>query len=169
MPEIREYQPHIDAAGVRACLVELQDHERTLDPALIEGEAMADAHLAHLLDRCREYDGRIFVAIDGGHVVGMVCVWGRVPPYGPDDVPFDHAFVSDLAVLATHRRHGIGRALLERAESFARERGVAYLRVGVRARNTGARRLYISTGFAEDRIELVKLLASLASGGSESR
>ena len=35
-----------DAAGVRACLVELQDHERALEPLLAEGAAMADAHLA---------------------------------------------------------------------------------------------------------------------------
>jgi ribosomal protein S18 acetylase RimI-like enzyme len=160
MPEIREYQPDTDRAGVRACLIELQDHERAMEPALREGAAMADAHLVHLLARCDEYDGAIFVALDAGDVVGVVCVWGQVPPYGPDDVPLDFAYISDLAVLATHRGRGIGRALLECAEAFAHERGAASLRVGVRTRNAGARRLYATVGFTEDRIELVKPLTA---------
>jgi len=157
MLEIRLAGPD-DAAGVRACLVELQDHERALEPALTAGDAMADAHLAHLLEHCRIYDGALLVAVDGGRVVGVACVWGRVPPYGPDDVPADHALLSDLVVLAGHRGRGIGRALLERAEAFARERGAARLRVGVRCRNAGARRLYAAAGFTEDRIELAKWL-----------
>jgi ribosomal protein S18 acetylase RimI-like enzyme len=158
MFEIREYLPESDTRDVRACLVELQDHERGLEPALLEGDAMADDHLALLVERCRTWDGRIFVAVDGARVIGIVCVWARVPPDGPDDVPHDHAYVSDLAVLGTHRRSGIGRALLERAEAFARERGATTLRVGVRSHNAAARRLYRAAGFAENRVELAKPL-----------
>jgi len=160
MPEVREYQSGTDAPGVRACLVELQDHERALEPALTEGAAMADAHLAHLLDRCGAWDGRIFVALEAERVIGVVCVWARVPPDGPDDVPLDHAYLSDLAVLAAHRGRGIGRALLERAEAFVRERGAQVLRVGVRSGNVAARGLYAAAGFAEDRVELTKSLAA---------
>lgn len=158
MLEIREYRSESDMSDVRACLIELQDHERALEPALLEGAAMADAHLAVLVERCGAFDGRIFVALDTGSVVGVVCVWARVPPDGPDDLPFDHAYLSDLAVLETHRRRGIGRALLQQAEAFARERGATILRVGVRATNAIARGLYTSTGFTESRIELVKAL-----------
>jgi ribosomal protein S18 acetylase RimI-like enzyme len=160
MFEIREYRPETDMPDVRACLVALQDHERGLEPALLDGEVMADAHLAVLLERCRSWDGCIFVAASGPRVIGLVCVWARVPPDGPDDVPHDHAYLSDLAVLGAHRRAGIGRALLERAEAFARERGATTLRVGVRSRNTAARQLYTSAGFAESRVELAKPLAS---------
>ena len=124
---------------------------------------MADAHLSYLIERCRDWEGCLFVAVDGARVVGVVCVWGRCPPDGPDDVPLDHAYISDLAILATHRRRGIGRALLDRAEVFARERGATTLRVGVRSRNAAARQLYASAGFADDRIELAKPLAP--SGG----
>lgn len=158
MFEIREYRPETDTADVRACLVELQDFERALEPALLAGDAMADAHLALLLDRCLAWDGRIFVAVDGARVIGMACVWARVPPDGPDDVPSDHAYLSDLAVLAPHRGAGIGRALVERVEAFARERGATTLRVGVRAHNAAARRLYRAAGFAESRIDLAKPL-----------
>jgi ribosomal protein S18 acetylase RimI-like enzyme len=168
MPEIREYRPGMDTPGVRTCLVELQDHERTIEPALIEGAAMVDAHLAYLVERCRDHDGCIFVAVDGARVVGIVCVWARVRPDGPDDVPLDHAYISDLAVLAAYRGRGIGRALLERAEAFARERGGGTLRVGVRSRNAAARRLYASAGFAEDRIELAKPLTASGARGKGS-
>ena len=158
VPDIRDYEPGPHAAGVRACIVELQNYERTLEPALLDGEAMADVHLAYLVDCCRDYDGRIFVALTGARVVGFACVWTRVPPDGPDDIPIDHAYISDVAVIADLRGRGLGRALLQRAEAYARERGAAYLRVGVRAGNAVARQLYAAVGFTEDRIELAKRL-----------
>jgi hypothetical protein len=48
---IRDYEPR-HHQQLRACMVELQDFERCLEPALPEGEQMADAYLAFLFEKC---------------------------------------------------------------------------------------------------------------------
>jgi ribosomal protein S18 acetylase RimI-like enzyme len=153
---IREYEPSRHRGQLRACVVELQDFERGLEPTLPKGEAMADRYLAHMLDRCAGAAGRIFVAEEDGAVVGFVGVLARVVPE-PDEAQA-YAYVSDLVVLPAYRRRGIGRALLERAEAYARGEGARVLRVGVLAKNEAAAGLYRSLGFGDYTIQLNKPL-----------
>ena len=153
---IREYEPSRHRGQLRACVVELQDFERGLEPTLPKGEAMADRYLAHVLDRCAGGAGRIFVSEEEGAVVGFVGVLARVVPE-PDEAQA-YAYVSDLVVLPAYRRRGIGRALLERAEAYARGEGARVLRVGVLAKNEAAARLYRGLGFSDYTIQLNKPL-----------
>jgi len=153
---IRGYEPSRHRGQLRACVVELQDFERGLEPTLPKGEAMADRYLAHVLDRCAGGAGRIFVSEENGAVVGFVGVLARVVPE-PDEAQA-YAYVSDLVVLPAYRRRGIGRALLERAEAYARGEGARVLRVGVLAKNEAAARLYRSLGFGDYTIQLNKPL-----------
>jgi ribosomal protein S18 acetylase RimI-like enzyme len=153
---IRDYEPAQDRRRLRSCVVELQDFERALEPALPKGEAMADRYLAYMLERCAGTAGRIFVAEEDGVVVGFVGVLARVVPE-PDEAQA-YAYVSDLVVLPAYRRRGIGRALLERAEAYARREGAGTLRVGVLAKNEAAGRLYRSKGFSDYTIHLNKPL-----------
>ena len=153
---IREYEPVRDRTALRSCVVELQDFERGLEPGLPKGEEMADRYLAHMLQRCVEASGRIFVAEEGGAVVGFVGVLGCVVPE-PDEKQA-YAYVSDLVVLPAYRRRGLGRALLEQAEAYARAMGARALRVGVLARNDDAARLYRRLGFGDYTIQLNKPL-----------
>jgi hypothetical protein len=69
MTSIRLYRSGQDRAAVRACIVELQEHERALDPRMPEGEAMADECLEHLRRRCAECAGTILVADVDRHAV----------------------------------------------------------------------------------------------------
>ncbi|MBM3523268.1 MAG: GNAT family N-acetyltransferase [Alphaproteobacteria bacterium] len=66
--------------------------------------------------------------------------------------------VSDLMVRTAHRRRGIGRALLDAAEAYARAAGAAVLRINVLARNDGAAALYGRAGFADRLHQLSKRL-----------
>jgi len=154
---IRDYDPARDRAAVRACFAELQDVERGLEPVLPEGHAVADAYLDFMFARCAEWDGAVFVAEEDGAVVGFICVWARVPPDDPSERRFS-AHVSDLVVLPAWRGRGIGRALIARGEAYARARGAERLRIGVLAKNEGARRLYAATGFHEVYVLLAKAL-----------
>jgi len=144
---------------VRACFVALQEVEHGIDPAAPRGEAVADAYLDRMFARCATWSGHVFVAeLDGG-IIGFVCVWGRVPPQEPDEPQADYAYVSDLVVLDAWRRRGIGRALLERAEAYARSLGMDAIGIGVMAGNQNARALYEARDYHEVHVELRKSLA----------
>jgi len=143
---VREYR-EVDAAGLRECVVALQEFERTIDPRLRPGEAMADAYCEHIHARCREASGQVFVAEANGAVVGFVTILAREPFTDLDDPPGTYAVITDLVVLPDHRRSGIGRQLLECAEAFARAAEAQGLRIAVLAANGVARRLYLRAAY----------------------
>jgi GNAT superfamily N-acetyltransferase len=153
---IREWSPGRERATLRPLVVVLQDFERGLEPTLPGGEAMADAYLTFLVERCARFAGRMFVAEEAGGAAGFVCVLTRVPPDGPDDAIEEYAYVSDLVVCPEHRGQGLGRRLLARAEAAARESGARSLQIGVLARNRVAHELYRRMGFGDFQVRLVK-------------
>jgi GNAT superfamily N-acetyltransferase len=144
---IREYRES-DSAAVLECIVALQEFERTLDPRIRPGETMAEGYFEQIRTRCRKAAGYIFVAELDSRVVGFVAVLTRESFTDLDDPPGTYALVTDLVVLTPHRRRGIGRQLLGRAEACARAAGATQLRIGVLAKNAGARRLYLEAQFA---------------------
>ncbi len=156
MALIREYQPSTDAHPLRACFVELQEHERGIEASLLPGEEIADGYLDRMFSRCAALDGRVFVAEVEGGLCGFVCVWGKVSPEELDEDPRPYAYVSDLVVSAPHRRRGIGRQLLDHAEAYARTVGAGRLRIGVLAGNADAWRLYRACGFEDYLVQLRK-------------
>lgn len=123
-----------------------------------EGRAMVDAYLALTFARSRMWQGKIFVAEIGGEVVGFTCVWGRVKSEEPDDNPADYGFISDLLVRSAYRGCGVGYKLMRAAEKYARECGVAVLRVQALAANAGATGFYARNGFSQFQIEMAKRL-----------
>jgi ribosomal protein S18 acetylase RimI-like enzyme len=155
---IREYDRARDAAGLRACFVELQEYERVLDPELLPAEQIVEPYLERMFERCRSWRGKVFVADVDGALAGFVCVWSKVPQEELDQDPREQAYVSDLVVVAGQRDRGIGRELLQRAEEYARAEGAPALGIGVLARNTGALVLYRELGFSEYLLQLKKNL-----------
>ena len=65
----------------------------------------------------------------------------------------DEAYIEYIAVAAGHRGRGLGRALLAKAEEWARQRGKRCLSLHVSATNTRARSLYERFGFVEKKTE----------------
>jgi uncharacterized protein (TIGR00290 family) len=163
-PRVRDYDPSRDAAALRACVIELQEFERRLEPDLPPGERMAGPYLERLHERCARHRGRLFVAEREGRLVGFAGVLAELPQEEPDEPDEPYAFLSDLVVLPEARRAGVGRALLARAESYARHAGARVLRLDVLARNAGARALYAAEGFRERLLRLEKRLDSAGSG-----
>jgi uncharacterized protein (TIGR00290 family) len=163
---IRDYDPARDAAAVHACFRELQEYERTLEPDLPPGEAVTPAYLALLFERSARHRGRLFVAEREGRVIGFCAVQAAVPEEEPDNPPGPYALLSDLVVLPEARGAGVGRALLERGEAYARAEGATVLTLTVLARNRAARTLYAAAGFRERLLSLEKRLDSAGTGGA---
>jgi ribosomal protein S18 acetylase RimI-like enzyme len=143
-----------EMSALRACVVELQESERALEPTLPPGEAMVDAYVAQMVDRCARWSGRIFVAEVDGRVVGFVSVVAEVPQDELDEPPGPIAYVTDLVVGSDQRRRGVGEALLRHARAHAEQGSATELRIGVLSRNEDALRLYRRFGFRDYRVEL---------------
>jgi len=152
---IREYRPE-DAEAVKACIIELQDFCKQIDPQIADGRTVADKYLAYLLRQCAETEGKIQVVESDHQVIGMVCVFARVQSEAADEEAYEYAYISDLVVLAANRDRGIGRSLLNHAEKYARSRGATILRINVHAGNAVARDLYLESGFKEKVVTMQK-------------
>jgi RimJ/RimL family protein N-acetyltransferase len=97
------------------------------------------------LKSIRRYpDAAVFVAETPEAIVGRLSV-------GRDPHPASH-HVADLGLMVakSHRRRGVGSALLEAAVGWARSRGVQKLELHVFPHNEGAIRLYEQFGFEQE-------------------
>jgi len=92
----------------------------------------------------RHADAAVFVAEDGGEVVARLSVQRDNHPASR------HVADLGLMVAASHRRQGIGRALLDRCAAWARESGVRKLELHVFPWNEAAIALYESFGFVRE-------------------
>lgn len=92
----------------------------------------------------RHADAAVFVAVDGDRLVGRLSLARDPHPAS--------AHVADLGLMvsASHRRRGIGRALLDAAVKWARMVGVNKLELHVFPWNEPAIRLYERYGFERE-------------------
>ncbi len=88
----------------------------------------------------------ILVADRDGEVGGFIEASVRMPE-GPEDVDQPWCGINNLAVRATWRRQGIGRALMRAAEEWAQRKGLTQTRLDVYEFNGGARTLYEHLGY----------------------
>lgn len=155
--KVRGYQDK-DAGVLRECIAQLHDFERTLEPDRLPGEEMADKYIEYLWKETKDKEGQIFVAEVEGKAVGIVAT--RV-----EDKDFDliHKvikclYISDIAVLKEYRGKGIGRALMRKAEGYAKSKNLTCLRLGVFPNNKIAMSLYEQEGYRIYDLVMVKEL-----------
>lgn len=135
-----------DAEGLGSCLDAAYAHHR---------ERIAD--LPPMSENCAEEiaEHLVWVAVSGGRIVGgLVLV--------PDD---DFMLLANVAVHPDLRGRGLGRRLLTLAETEARDRGYAELRLTTHADMPETLQLYarngwLQTGRVGNKIRMRKALAS---------
>ena len=101
---------------------------------------------AFLADRLRQGDSIILLASVGGTAVGFVQLY---PTFSSVSIGRS-LILNDLYVAEAGRRHGVGRALLERAAAVGRESGALYLELATAVTNLPAQRLYERAGWIRD-------------------
>jgi GNAT superfamily N-acetyltransferase len=89
----------------------------------------------------------IFLAVLEGAVVGQIHLEIQDPGGLPILAPRKAVRVADIVVTPAFQRRGVGRALMQRAKLWAKERGAQELALSVRAFNKGAMKMYLAEGF----------------------
>jgi GNAT superfamily N-acetyltransferase len=65
-------------------------------------------------------------------------------------------YIGELVVAEHAARRGIGRALIDAADTWARAHGLAHLTLHTGACNANARSFYAALGFAEEEVRLTR-------------
>jgi GNAT superfamily N-acetyltransferase len=85
-------------------------------------------------------------ALDGGTMVGFA----SAVRYAHPDKKRAQFWVNELAVVESHQRRGLARAMMALLAQTARDAGCFEMWVGTEVSNTPARRTYESAGAVED-------------------
>jgi GNAT superfamily N-acetyltransferase len=95
-----------------------------------------------LQEATESHDSVVLVAEDGGHLVGFLTAYLDL-----HSVRFGHrVWVEDFAVHPDRRSEGIGKALLDAARAWARERGATHLELDSAEARKDAHRFYEREG-----------------------
>ena len=144
-----------DAEAVTRLWMALGAHQVPFDPAfaLRRDERAWDA-ARQVVDRLlADADSAVFVAECEGRV-GALCIVrsARAPAVAAEEV---RAEISDLFVEPDRRRAGIGRALVEQALAWARERRIPRITLRVAAANAEGQAFWRALGF-EDLMDVLQ-------------
>ena len=110
--------------------------------AALAGELGYPTTANEVAARLEDPDLEVLVAEAGGEVVAWVDIADRTTLYGGRN-----AEIQGLVITAARRRSGVGLALVEAAEAWARARGIDAIRVRSRSDREGARAFYLGLGF----------------------
>jgi GNAT superfamily N-acetyltransferase len=137
-----------DEPAILSFIIGLQDHEAAFEPDRRRDMDFAAEHWRDLQHRCAERHGVMLVAEDGGKPVGWAFAHDEKAEVFVVEPERSHGFLTELFLLPEARGKGLGRALIEGCEAWARERGHRLLTVGVLSHNRSAIRAYEGAGYA---------------------
>jgi ribosomal protein S18 acetylase RimI-like enzyme len=152
---VRAFSP-ADREFITALVTRLSEFDL---PGWRQAAQIDDTNVSALIDAMAESepDTAIFVAEHEalGQPVGFVRLQTQVDYFSKEK----HGYIANIAVQKSFEGHGIGRLLLESAETWAREKGFDRLKLHVFVENVHAQRVYEKNGFQQDVIQYVKMIA----------
>ena len=144
-----------DDATAAAWLWVMSAEEHTLYDAVYTTAPNAEKVMRRFLaDLSSSSHSCLFVAEVDEEVVGFLS--GELREGSPAFQPKTWAAVEDVYVTPDHRSSGIGHALFEACQEWARERGANGVSLQVAADNTRGRKFYQELGFREVSVYQVK-------------
>ena len=129
-------------------IIGLQDHEAAFEPDRRRDSDFAVEHWRDLQHRCAERHGIMLIAEEDAKPVGWAFAHDEKAEVFVVEPERTHGYLTELFLLPQARGKGLGRALIEACEAWARERGHKLLTVGVLSQNRSAVRAYECTGYA---------------------
>ena len=128
------------------------DPQRFMDP----GTDPAEGYAWFLGKQLKDVDSVIFVAEDGGKVVGYV--YAALEPISWKELRDACGFIHDILVDESNRRAGTATALMNAATEWLRERGAPRVILGTADKNERAQRLFTKLGFRRTMVEMTREL-----------
>src|SRR6478609_7095328 len=145
---IRDVRLPQDEPAILAFINGLQDYEAGFEPNRRLDPNFAVEHWRDLQYRCAEKHGVMLIAEDEGKAVGWAFAHDQLGELFVVEPERSHGYLAELYVVPAARGKGLGRALIEGCEAWARGRGHKLLTVGVLAKNPAAIRAYEGAGYA---------------------
>src|SRR6478752_7758296 len=145
---VRDARLPADEPAILAFINGLQDYEAAFEPDRRRDPNFAIEHWRELQHRCAEKHGVMLIAELNGKAVGWAFAHDEKAEVFVVEPERSHGFLAELFLISQARGKGLGRALIEGCEAWARERGHRLLTVGVLAQNRSAVRAYEGTGYA---------------------
>ncbi len=137
-------------------ILSLSDRLTAFDlPAWRQAETINDANQTLLKKALEEPEpGSTFLIaeMDGGVRAGFIFLQTETEFFSRQP----QGYISDLVVHPDHEGQGVGRALMQAAETWAQDNGFPVLTLYVFASNTRARQLYEKVGFQADLIKYAR-------------
>ena len=142
---IRSYQPSdldplkcLTTAGFTGVSI---DHGIEEQFGIIHGRDWRWRKARHIDEDVARDPAGVFVADENGEIVGYITTW--------QDREAGIGHIPNLAVAASHRNQGLGRALIEHALNHFRAAGLSHAKIETLAQNAIGNHLYPSLGFVE--------------------
>jgi GNAT superfamily N-acetyltransferase len=136
-----------DAADAARLWVASAEEHTAYDPIYATSPDARNTMRRFLADLTSSSQSFLFVAVLEGETIGFIS--GELREGSPTFHPRTWASVDDVYVVPEYRSLGVGRALLENVESWARERNASGISLQVAAANGRGRKFYKTLGFRE--------------------
>jgi GNAT superfamily N-acetyltransferase len=131
-----------DYTGLNALFEEIDEYHRKALPQIFRkpnGPARTRKFIAGVL---ADQHAVIFIAETRARIIGLVHAYFRVIPDIPIRIPCRAGDVDAIIVMQKYRRHGVGKALMERVNQWAGQMRLDRLELSVWDFNKGARDFY---------------------------
>lgn len=136
-----------DAEAAARLWMQSAEEHTTHDPVYTTAPGAERVMRRFLADLASSSQSFLFVATSGDRTVGFIS--GELREGSPTFQPKTWASVDDVFVEPDNRGLGVGRALVQCVEAWARERGADGVSLQVAAANGRGRRFYEGLGFRE--------------------
>ena len=137
----------------------LQAYEHTVEPNRRLDAGVAADHLAKMMRDAAARPCMVFVAeADGGTALGWAVVLENQDDIYVVEQERRFAYIAELYLVEAARGAGLGRALIQACEDWAKARGIGVLQIGVLGKNARARDVYAAAGFDHYAMQLRKYL-----------